>query len=274
MTSLNISGFTIASNIVKYYYPVLESIQSLLPLVKEMIIVIGKNEDGTLELIKKISSPKIKIFFFDWDDENSYKGNVLSKATNFALKQTSGDWCFYLQADEIIQEQEYQSIKNSIKKADQKNCSAISFKYYHFKGDYYSINPWAYAREIRIIKNNNTIQSVGDACTFHLINKPKHPKCLKSKNHIYHYGWVKHPQMMIDKIHYSESIYKDKKWIDEKDPNLKKKIFEDVKICRIFKGNHPKIMQKRIKNFPKITRKNPRWYYLEFYKKFFKYGWV
>ena len=64
---MKISGFTFVKNAVKYDYPVVESIRSLLPLVDEMVIGIGDSEDDTEELIKAIGSRKIKLFHSVWD---------------------------------------------------------------------------------------------------------------------------------------------------------------------------------------------------------------
>ena len=57
------SGFTIVRNAIKNGYPVVESIQSILPVVDEMVVAIGDGEDDTEQLIRNIGSEKIKIFF-------------------------------------------------------------------------------------------------------------------------------------------------------------------------------------------------------------------
>ncbi len=53
-----VSGFTIVRNAVRYDYPIVESIRSLLPLVDEMVVAIGDSEDGTREKVVAINSPK------------------------------------------------------------------------------------------------------------------------------------------------------------------------------------------------------------------------
>ena len=58
---MKVSGFTFVKNAVKYGYPVVESITSLLPIVDEMIVCLGDSEDETNELIGSIGSDKIKI---------------------------------------------------------------------------------------------------------------------------------------------------------------------------------------------------------------------
>ena len=52
---MRISGFTIIKNAILNDYPVAEAICSILPIVDEMIVLIGDCNDGTEELIKNIS---------------------------------------------------------------------------------------------------------------------------------------------------------------------------------------------------------------------------
>ena len=100
------SGFTFVRNAVKYDYPVVEAITSILPLCDEMIVLAGDSEDDTLELIQSIKSPKIKIYRSVWDDSLRTGGKVFAVETNkaFDLVSSDSDWAFYIQADEIIHE--------------------------------------------------------------------------------------------------------------------------------------------------------------------------
>jgi len=55
---IKLSGFTFVRNVLKQEYPVLESINSILPIVDEFIINVGPSDDETLELIRSIADPK------------------------------------------------------------------------------------------------------------------------------------------------------------------------------------------------------------------------
>ncbi len=273
---ISVSGFTIIRNAEKYDFPIVESINSLLPIVDEYVINYGKSNDNTLGLIKSIGSPKIKIIQRNWDDSNNAGGKLFRDETNIALSQISGDWGFYLQADEVLHEKDYATILADIAKADASTTiDAIRFLYYHFKGDYQSIQPWYYQKEIRAIRNNKKIFSALDAVTFHGLEK-KRPKALQSKAHIYHYGWVKKPEKMVakkkhqDSLHWGHSAQDLHRIIAQLKEDT---IFEDIVACRVFKKTHPKLMLKRVNSFPPLPRRN-RWLYWQLYKKFFKYGWV
>jgi glycosyltransferase involved in cell wall biosynthesis len=161
---MKISGFTIVRNAIKYDYPIVEAITSILPICDEMIVAVGKSEDDTLELIRSIGSPKIKIIETIWDERLREGGKVLADETNkaFAAVSEDSDWAFYIQGDEVIHEKYLPSIKASMEKF--KNDSSVDgllFNYTHFFGSYDFIGDsrrW-YRREIRVIKNDHTISS-------------------------------------------------------------------------------------------------------------------
>ena len=81
---MKVSGFTFIRNAIKYDYPIVEAIKSILPICDEFIIAIGNSEDETLQLIKNINSPKIKIIETVWDDSLRHGGQVLAIETNKA----------------------------------------------------------------------------------------------------------------------------------------------------------------------------------------------
>ena len=58
---MKVSGFTFVRNAIKFDYPIVEAISSILPICDEFVVAVGKSEDGTLELVKSISSDKINI---------------------------------------------------------------------------------------------------------------------------------------------------------------------------------------------------------------------
>jgi hypothetical protein len=52
---------------VKYDYPIVESIRSILPVVDEYVVCLGDSEDETENLVRSIGSEKIKIIHSVWD---------------------------------------------------------------------------------------------------------------------------------------------------------------------------------------------------------------
>ena len=200
---MTISGFSFVKNGVKLYFPVVEMIKSVLSICDEFIIAVGKGEedDTTRESIARIGDPKIKIIDTDWDDyKQDYHGQIHAIQTNIALNECSGDWCFYLQADEVIHEKYLPVIEARCRELlDDKEVEGLLFRYKHFWGDYehyHGGHGW-YSREIRIIRNGLNIESHRSAQSFR-----KSGEKLKVANvdaEIYHYGWVRPPHFMQNK---------------------------------------------------------------------------
>ena len=97
---MKISGFSFCRNAIKLYYPVVESIRSALPIVDEFVVAVGESEDDTLDAIRGIGDPKIRIIETQWDPQHFVRGAINAIQTDIALQACTGDWCLYLQADE------------------------------------------------------------------------------------------------------------------------------------------------------------------------------
>ncbi|MDH5174701.1 MAG: glycosyltransferase family 2 protein, partial [Elusimicrobiota bacterium] len=113
---MKVSGFTFVKDAIKFSFPVVQSIKSILPICDEFIINVGKSDDGTLDLVRAIKNGKIEIIETEWDKEFKYKGRILAQQTNIALEKCTGDWCFYLQADEVVHERDLGKISKCMEK--------------------------------------------------------------------------------------------------------------------------------------------------------------
>src|SRR5215467_2987830 len=132
---MKVTGFTFIRNAVKFDYPIVEAISSILPLCDEVVVNIGKSDDGTEELIRSMASPKIRIYHSQWDDSLREGGAVLAAETNKAFDHVPGnsDWCVYIQGDEVIHEKYYPSIREAMEKyKDDPRVEGLLFKYLHF----------------------------------------------------------------------------------------------------------------------------------------------
>jgi len=278
---MKISGFTFCRNAIKYDYPVVESIQSILPIVDEFIVNIGNSEDETLKLIQSIGDPKIRIIESVWDESLKKAGLILSQQTNIALRQCTGDWAFYLQADEVVHENDLQGLVLKMKEALAKpDILGLSFRYLHFYGDYYSVHPWFYRRAVRIIRNNGEIESCGDAVGFcnKKTNEFLHPKdkqrCLSSGARIFHYGYVKDPRVMVEKIRYQASRYHGDEIPGDQARKLVKERYEfdQYDILKEFKGSHPRVMKARVDGSQRLRPRRNRWLNQAFYRYVLQHG--
>ncbi|HEX7903324.1 MAG TPA: glycosyltransferase family 2 protein [Chitinophagaceae bacterium] len=248
---MTISGFTFVRNAVKYDYPVLESIRSILPVVDEFIVSVGNSDDGTLQLIETINSPKIKIVHSVWDESLLEGGKVLAVETDKALAHVSpsADWAFYLQADEVVHEKDLDKIVRTAEyyNAD-KQVEGLLFSYVHFYGtyDYVGDSRRWYGHEIRMIRNNGNVVSYRDAQGFRN-RQNKKLRVKKIDAAIYHYGWVRHPHKQLEKLSNFYALWGEGNYVT---PQLSEEeqfdFFKDADSLVVFKGTHPAVMQKRI----------------------------
>ncbi|MEO0260583.1 MAG: hypothetical protein ABIM77_07580 [candidate division WOR-3 bacterium] len=243
---MKISGFTFLYNVLKNDYPFIESIKSLLPLVDEYIILLLESDDGTEEKLIENFDKKMKIIKIK-KEEIKFPVSF-GYYTTMALRNCAGDFCFYLQADEVLHEKYIPYIKEALNFFKNRNhVEGFLLKYKHFFGNYnfYHEGYGWYEKEIRIVRNLPYIFSYRNAKSFrkNINGKIKRLKCILLDAYIYHYGWVKEKEKMIEKLDYFHKI-KGEKW-DKKidDP------YKDTYGLKIFKGEHPECMRERIKNF-------------------------
>jgi glycosyltransferase involved in cell wall biosynthesis len=245
---MKISGFSFVKNAVKLYYPVIESIKSALPLVDEFIIACGDSDDGTTDLIRSIGDPKIKIIETIWNPEHFVHGAVNAVQSNIALDACVGDWCFYLQADEVVHEKYLAVLREKMEKyLDTPEVEGLLFDYIHFYGSYYlyqTAHNW-YAKEIRIIRNKTGVRSWESAQGFRINGRKLHVVPAGAK--IFHYGWVRPPVKMMKKQIALSSVHHEKEWVEKKYPNGNAEFnYGSLKTCRRFTGTHPEVMKERI----------------------------
>jgi hypothetical protein len=247
---MKVAGFTIIRNAIKFDYPVVEAITSILPICDEFIVAVGNSEDDTLQLIKNINSPKIKIIETIWDDSLRQGGQVLAIETNKAFDAISidVDWCFYMQSDECVHEKNLASIKEAMQKyKDDQQVEGLLFNYVHFYGTYNYVGNsrrW-YRKEIRIIKNDKNIRSYKDAQGFRKTDNSKlHVKPINAE--IYHYGWVKPPKAQQAKQENFHKMWHDDEWMKKNIAQVEEFDYSQIDSLEEFKGTHPKVIQERI----------------------------
>ncbi|MFZ5801014.1 MAG: glycosyltransferase [Candidatus Omnitrophota bacterium] len=240
---MEISGFTIVRNAIKFNYPAAESIRSILPVCDEFIVNVGESEDDTLEVIKGINSPKIKIIQSRWDF--SLGKEVLSQETNRALKHCQGKWAFYLQSDEVVHENDLPRLKRLMDQYENdETVDVIRFKWLHFFGSYYRyrVDAGWFQKAERIIKNNGKVESFGDAYGFR--RKDGQPlRRINSGCFIYHYGWVQAAGIMTQRRVNAEQIGFTRLLPTEREGDYD---FGDLQRFPAYFGTHPQVMQERV----------------------------
>lgn len=247
---MKVCGFSFVRNAEKFSYPVVEAVQSILPICDKFVISVGDSEDGTLELIRSIPSDKIEIIESIWDQSTRKNGEVLSRETNKAFDHIPDDydWAFYIQADEVIHEKYHEPIMASMEEwKDHPEVEGLLFDYLHFFGsyDYNADSRSWYRNEIRIVRNDKRIRSYKDAQGFRIENRKLNVKPARAC--MYHYGWVRPPDIMQQKHVNFNKLYHSDEWVDRKVNHTQLYDYSSVESITRFKDSHPKVMEKRIK---------------------------
>lgn len=248
---MKVAGFSFIRNAVKYDYPIVEAITSILPLCDIFIVALGNSEDETERLIRSIPSDKIKIVTTVWNDSLREGGKVLADETNKAFDAigTEYDWCFYIQGDEVMHEKFLPIVKSEmLKYAKNDEVEGLLFGYKHFYGSYEYIGvsrKW-YRKEIRLIKNNKRIRSYKDAQGFRIDGQKLKVKEIAAE--IYHYGWVRNPKAQQLKQETFHKLWHDDDWVKKNVVEADEFDYKTIETLTKFEGSHPSSMEERLKN--------------------------
>ena len=238
---MKVSGFTFIKNAEMLGYPFIESIQSVLPIVDEFIIAVGKSEDNTLEIIKSIKNDKIRIIETQWNESMQDRGYVYAQQKMTAQFSCTGDWAFYLEGDEVLHEKDLDTIRNTMERhLGNPEVEALYFDYYHFYGRPDQVGIAGYKRAPRIIRN--TIRNYSPDGLFFVVmdknKKGRYPKAAYAGCYIYHYGHVRKVERNNEKIKQVG-----KYWGDEEPDAFSTYGNIDLAEIRPFTGTHPKIVK-------------------------------
>lgn len=276
---MKVSGFTIIRNAVQYDFPIVEVITSALPFVDEFVVNVGQSEDGTLELIRSIGSQKIRIIETVWDDSLRKDGRIFGLQQDVALSHCTGDWAFLLQGDEVVHEEDLPIIQEATKQyLDQPEVLGLVFRMVHFKGDYWSVDPWMYHKATRIVRNNGKISHTGDGCDFvaegspQMIKSSPHGRLIKAR--LFHYGWVKDPHVLKEKLSFQISRHEGETLSEEEIAfqALIRSEYPTYDILKEYRGTHPKVMQARIAQARRLRPRINRWLNWRFYREVARRG--
>ncbi|MBY0414366.1 MAG: hypothetical protein K2Q18_09380 [Bdellovibrionales bacterium] len=245
--SVKLYGFGVLKNGVKFDFPFKESVYSMKPITEGIYFALGDSVDSTNLEFEKMGFPKV--VHTTWD-KSLKDGKVISVETNIALNFLKHDlgqallksaWGIYLQADEVLHEDDYAILKKDLEHCEANGFDAISLRYLHFWQTHHHIavtKNW-YPHEIRLIKLDSPIESWGDGQSF-----KNHQKIFYSEARIFHYGHVREQKAYAEKMRFQSSFHHADHLVEEK---LKKDAENSKKHkTNYFFGTHPLIMKERI----------------------------
>ncbi|MDB6066929.1 MAG: hypothetical protein JWR26_3137 [Pedosphaera sp.] len=241
---MKISGFTFVRNGLALGYPLVASIRSLLPLCDEVIVNVPRSTDETLKAVQGIGDPKIRIIESEWDDQEKAGDPIFQRHTDLALEQCTGDWCVYIQADEVLHEESIPEMRAAMERElNDSKVQGLLVDYTHFYGSFwtqvYSFG-WYY-KEIRVVRRDPKIRASGGAQGFRTTDGEK----LWVKNsggRYFHYGFALEPSQARIKIGNLNELYGNQKGT-EAVAQKPARFYDDDQKVKPFKGTHPAAMR-------------------------------
>jgi len=250
---MDIVGFTMVRNAQLLDYPIVECICSMLPICSQVVVNVCESEDDTLQMVTSIAHPKVKIINGPWEEEMRQGGKLLARETNRALAECDGDWGLYLQADEVLHEDDLPIIESkALIHLHNKNIEGLLFDFTHFFGGYgyYQRSREWYRREVRVVRLGVGVSSYGDAQGFRL--RGKKLRVAGSGGRVFHYGWVRKSEVMGKKYEELDKLYHDDRWLANTHPHHYHAFdYGRPDNLAVFSGTHPQVMAKRIAKTPK-----------------------
>ncbi len=247
---MRICGFTIIRNASRLGYPFEESIRSLLPLVDELVVAVGRSEhkdDDTWERVEALraSDARVTPFQTEWPAPQG-GGDVLSQQTNLALDRCRGDWAVYLQGDEVLHEDDLDLVRAAMRDHLRRGTEGLLFEYLHFWKSYGVVSDdWSnfYPRAVRAVKPGIGIISAGDAAGFLRRRNGRTRGLLKARTgaRVFHYGWCNPPARQVERALNLQRIYATTGFSVSAE-----EIFVSGMAVKPFTGTHPSTMRDRI----------------------------
>jgi len=245
---MRVSGFSMVRDAVRLGYPIAEAIRSILPICDEFVVAVGRSEDDTLEHVRSIGDPRIRILETEWDPAHFVHGAINAVQSNLALDQCTGDWAFYLQADEVVHEDDLPRIQDAMRRNLQDpRVEGLLFRYLHFWGGFDHVQ-WTrnwYRHEVRVVRNLPGVRSWKSAQGFRRDGRKLW--VADSGGRIFHYGWARPPAVMknkniaLDRLHHSED------WVRRRHPEPDLPFdYGPLDHLRPFRGTHPAVMREWI----------------------------
>lgn len=239
----SISGFTIVRNATILNYPLEASLRSLFGICDEVIVNCGDSDDDTLERCRRLEAEfpgRLHLFQSKWEREGQRGGFQLKCQTDAALSRCRGEWCFYLQADEVIHEGDLPAIREALSRAGaRQDVDGLVFDYLHFYGDYrhFMVGRNWYRREVRLFKRGRDIEAFRDAQGFRV--EGRRLRALPSGARVFHYGYVRSAKSFTTKS--SEMA----QWWGERPEALEESQLRRHLGLKTFHGTHPLVMTER-----------------------------
>ncbi len=246
---MKVSGFSFLRDGVRLGYPFEESIRSALPVCDEFIVAVGRGSDDTLARLRAMNEPKLRLIETTWNEACRSHGFVYGQQKMIAQYNCTGDWAFYLEADEVLHEHDHDRLHDAMAHyLEDTEVEALAFDYRHFYGDASHLHTTSqvYRRACRIIRNS--LRAIAPDGLYWAVIKDRtwhggrnkrrtrYPRAAVLNIPIYHYGNARHERYIQDKAAMGNRYWSEKQAFGDSYGRL-----DPAQVSR-FEGDHPAVM--------------------------------
>jgi glycosyltransferase involved in cell wall biosynthesis len=204
---MRVAGFSLVSSAVALDFPILESLRSVLPLCDELVVNVGPSDDGTLDLVRTLDDPRLRLIEGEWNA--SLGGRMLAVETQRALDACRGDWAIYIQADEALHESGLDSLQAALRdNLTDSRTEGLLVDFVHFYGsaDWVAGGRAWYRREVRVVRPGGETVSHAEAQGFRRRDGSR-IRARRSGATYYHYGWSRPMAVLAAKREADNELY-------------------------------------------------------------------
>lgn len=239
---MKVSGFLVVRNAEILDFPVDASLRSILPICDEVVVNVGRSDDRTLDLVRAVADPKVRILETDWDLGRG--GALLREETLRAMRACRHEWGVCIQADEVLHESGASGLRAVIESADRDpGVEGLVVRYHHIFGDpdTEAVNRRWYRREVRAVRLDPSlgIEPFRDAQGFRREPGHRRIRARLTDAEMFHYGWMRSAAALrargaIDRVLYPG------RWIP---PSGQAAVLRWFPGLKPFRGTHPRVAQ-------------------------------
>lgn len=199
----------------------------------------GRSTDGTLDLIRSIADPKIRILEAEWDFARGE--SVLREETMRAMRACRHPWGVYIQADEVLHETGLANFRRVIDEAAaDSRIEGVVVRYRHLFGDPFTeaVNRRWYRREIRAVRLDPAagVHSFRDAQGFRVGPEERRLRARLADAEMFHYGYTRSAAALRGRAEVDRSLYR-----DSRDQGSDRALLRWFPGVRPFAGTHPAV---------------------------------
>jgi adenylate kinase family enzyme len=229
-----LTGLTCIKNGNALKYPWKECIKSLASYCNQVLVATASCDDGTIEDLKAlcIEYPHIKMVFTNWKDINTGNGSVLASVVNELLPFVKNEWCVYLQADELIHEQDIENLFFILKELPS-NITQLELLRTYFWKDLQTRNTEFEIMLGRVFRKGTHIIG-GDGM---YLNRLK-GEVIRSDIQIYHYSRIGSEEDITKRVRNLDKLFHSQEAVD-KFKDFSYTTFTNSRLIN-YSGSHPK----------------------------------